>query len=170
MEEQTLHHFMEDLLPRVVITTMVIAAVWILSLLIASFRQRAYLRAQTDLHKRMIDKFSSLEEFSAYLRSEAGKSFFENFTNQSSMPFNKILVSKQIGAILTLLGIGIFVVRAMTTDIHVKDAAFATGVVSLMIGLGFLISSFISYRLARACGLIRRAKSDSTAGSPPAVS
>ncbi len=67
MDDQTLHHFMEDLMPIVVLTIMTIAAAWVISLIIGAFRHRAHLRAQTDFHNRMMEKFSSAEEFTAYL-------------------------------------------------------------------------------------------------------
>ncbi len=67
MDDQTLHHFMEDLTPIVVLTTMTIAASQVISLIIGAFRHRAHLRARTDFHNRMMEKFSSAEEFTAYL-------------------------------------------------------------------------------------------------------
>ena len=50
MDDQTLHHFMQDLLPMVVLPVMTVAFAWIISLIIAAFRQRANLRAQTEFH------------------------------------------------------------------------------------------------------------------------
>jgi len=98
MDDQTLHHFMEDLTPIVVLTTMTIAASRVISLIIGAFRHRAHLRARTDFHNRMMEKFSSAEEFTAYLQSDAGKSFFDNLANEPATPLNKILSSIKIGA------------------------------------------------------------------------
>ncbi len=91
MEDQVLHHFMEDLTPIVVLTTLTVAGAWIISLIIAAFRNRAHLRAQTDFHNKMMEKFSSADEFTAYLQSDAGKSFFDNLSNEPATPLTKIL-------------------------------------------------------------------------------
>jgi hypothetical protein len=154
MDDQTLHHFMEDLLPLVVITTMVICGAWIISLMIAAFKNRAHLKAQTDFHNRMLEKFSSADEFAVYMQSDAGKSFFDNLTNEPITPINKIFGSIQKGAILTLLGIGLFVLGKTYTPQEGGNIMFVVGIISLMIGTGFLISSVISYRLAKTLGII----------------
>lgn len=154
MDDQTLHHFMQDLIPLVVLTTMVICGAWVISLIIAAFKNRAQLKAQTDFHNRMMEKFSSADEFAAYMQSDAGKSFFDNLTNEPITPVNKIFGSIQKGAILTLLGLGLFILGKTYTPQEGGNIMFVVGVISLMIGAGFLISSVISYRLAKTLGII----------------
>lgn len=154
MEDRILHLFMEDLTPIVIIVTTVVAGAWVLSLIIAAFRQRLRLRAQTDFHNRMMEKFSSAEEFTAYLQSDAGKSFFDNLTNEPATPLNKILGSIQKGAILTLLGFGLFILGNISSIRDGGNIMFFIGVISFMIGAGFLVSSAVSYRLAKSWGMI----------------
>ena len=154
MDDQMLHHFMEDLTSLIIGVMMIIAGAWVLSLIIAAFRQRLRLRAQSDFHNRMMEKFSSAEEFTTYLQSDAGKSFFDNLNSEPATPLNKILGSIQKGAILTLLGLGLFV---LGNSFGVRDGGnvmLVIGVISFMIGAGFLVSSIISYRLAKSWGMI----------------
>ena len=154
MDDQTLHHFMQGLTDIVIIVTMTISAAWILSLVIGAFRHRVHLRAQTDFHNRMMDKFSSVDEFTAYLQSDAGKVFFDNLANEPATPLNKILSSIKIGTILTLLGLGLFILGNTSKTEDAANALFIISTVSFMVGIGFLISSVISYRLAKAWNLI----------------
>lgn len=154
MEDQTLHHFMQDLLPLVVLTTMVIAGAWVLGLIVAAFRNRARLRAQTELHNKMMDKFNSADEFKIYWESEAGRSFFDNLANEPSAPLTKILGSIQKGAILTLLGLGFFIISNVFGTPDSWGILIIIATISIMTGLGFLVSSFISYRLAKSWDLI----------------
>ena len=154
MDDQTLHHFMEDLMPIIVIPTMVVATAYVAGLIVAAFKDRAHLRAQTEFHNRMMDKFSSADDFTAYLQSNAGRSFFENLSSEPSAPLAKILVSIQKGAILTLLGVGLFILNRVFTAPEGGNIMFVVGTISLMIGLGFLVSSAVSYRLAKTWGLI----------------
>jgi len=167
MDDQMLHHFMQDLVSLVVITTMVIAGAWIISLLIAAFNNRAHLKAQTDFHNRMMEKFSSAGEFTAYLQSEAGRGFFDNLSNEPPSALSKILGSIQKGAILTLLGVGLFVLGNKYTPQEGGNIMFVLGTVAFMVGLGFLASSAISYRLAKTWGMITTGKRQ-TDGEPRA--
>lgn len=163
MDDQMLHHFMEDLLPIVALPVSFIALAWVIGQIIQMFRHRAHIRAQTEFHNRMLEKFGSASEFTAYLQSDAGKSFFDNLATEPATPLHKILGSIQKGTILTLLGIGLFVLGKMFAEPQI-DKFFAQpqgatvmiilGVVSFMIGAGFLISAAISYQLAKSWGMI----------------
>jgi hypothetical protein len=163
MDDQMLHHFMEDLTSLIVGVMMIIAGAWVVSLIIGAFRQRLRLRAQTDFHNRMMEKFSSAEEFTTYLQSDAGKSFFDTLTNEPATPLNKILGSIQKGAILTLLGLGLFILGKIFAEPQLDkffsqpqggNVLIILGVISFMIGAGFLVSAAISYRLAKSWGMI----------------
>jgi len=163
MDDQTLHHFMEDLLPIIVNPIIIAAFVWIISLIIRAFMDRARLRAQTEFHNRMMEKFNSLDEFTAYLQSDAARGFFENLPAEPAAPLGKILGSIQKGTILTLLGIGLFVLGKVFAEPQLGkyfsepqggNVLIIFGTISFMIGVGFLISSAISYRLAKTWGII----------------
>lgn len=154
MNDQLVHHFMEDLLPMVVIPTIVIACAWVIGLIIAAFRHRANLRAQSDFQNRLLEKFSSSEEFTAYLQSEAGRGFFENLGNEPTAPMSRILTSIQGGVILTLLGIGFFLTRNVIGTLDSQNIMTILATMLTAVGAGFLISSAISYRLSKSWGLI----------------
>ncbi len=154
MDDQMLHHFMEDLTPIIIIVTGTVAIAWVLSLIIGAFRQRLRLRAQTEFHNKILEKFSSADEFTAYLESNAGKSFFDNLSNEPAAPLTKILGAIQKGAILALLGLGLIVLGKSYTAQEGGNVMFVVGVISFMIGAGFLASSAISYRLAKNWGII----------------
>lgn len=154
MNDETIHHIISDTVPMVVIVTMTIGAAWVLSLIIQSFRQRALLRAQTEFHNKMLEKFGTAEEFTAYLQSDAGKSFFDNLLKEPSTPLSKILGSIQKGAILTLLGLGFFIINNIFDTLDSRNIMLVIATVSMTIGIGFLVSSLISYRLAKSWGLI----------------
>lgn len=154
MDAITIHELMQGLLPMTIVTSMVFGGAWVLTSIIAAFRHRAQLRNQADFHNKMLEKFGSAGEFAAYLQSEAGQRFFENLGSEPSTPLTNILGSIQKGVILSLLGLGLLMVSRSFTFENGGNAMFVIGVISLMIGLGFLISSAISYRLAKTWDLI----------------
>jgi hypothetical protein len=110
-----------------------------------------------------MEKFSSVEEFTTYLQSDAGKNFFDNLTDEPATPLNKILSSIQKGAVLTLLGLGLFILGKIFAEPQLDkfftqpqggNVLIILGVISFMIGAGFLVSAAISYRLAKSWGMI----------------
>lgn len=155
MDDQTLHHFMQDLIPIIVLPALIFAFAWIISLIIAAFRHRATLRAQAEFHNRILEKFSSADEFTDYLQSEAGRNFFENLGNEPATPMTRILSSVQRGIILTLLGLGFFLTRFVIGTADSYSVMIITATISMMVGIGFLISSAVSHQLAKSWGLIQ---------------
>ena len=166
MTDEGIHHALQDIVPVIVIVTMTIATVSIVKGLIGAFRNRSMLRAQTDFHNKILDKFGTAEEFTAYLQSEAGGKFFENLSKEPASPMTKILSSIQKGAILTLLGIGFLLFGlALDLSVDVKIAALLIATISTATGIGFIISAVISHRLAKTWGIITAG--DATVSSPP---
>lgn len=160
MDPRIVHEFMGNLTPIAIVVTGIVATAWVFGIIVSAFKQRARLRAQTEFHNRMLDKFSSADEFAAYLKSDAGKSFFDNLGSESATPLSKILGSIQKGAILTLLGLGLIILGNIFTPQDGGGLMFVFGVVSFMIGAGFLVSSYISYRLAKTWGMIAALTND----------
>jgi len=157
MEDQTLHHFMQDLTPIVVMVVLIIAIAWIINTVIIALKQRANMRTRSELYSRLLDKFGSSAEFVAYLQSETGQQIFEELTTRSASPRNKILGSIQKGVILALLGAGLVILGnifggSLGGDLYI--VLTVSGTIALMLGIGFLISSAISYRLSKSWGLL----------------
>ena len=158
MNDGQLHHFMEDLAPIIILPIMFVAMAWIISRIIEAFKHRAQLKTQTEFHNKLLEKFGTGEEFAAYLKSEAGKNFFEQMTVEPISPLSKILNSVRIGVVLTLLGLGVGIFTPQFPGPDVSNIIFLFGVICTAIGIGFLISSAISYRLVKVWGLINTNK------------
>ena len=157
MDDQTLHHFMQDLAPIVIGVALIFASAWVVGNLVATYREKSSLQTRTDFYNRLLDKFGSASEFVAYLQSETGGKFFEELPVQSAAPTNKILVSIQRGVVLLLVGAGLVFLaniwdNTLGGDLFIVLAIFGT--VSLMLGIGYLISTGISYYLSKKWGLL----------------
>lgn len=154
MDDQTLHHFMEDLMPIVVLPVMFVAMAWVLGAIIGAFRHRMQLKSQSDFHNKLMEKFGSAQEFTTYLQTEAGRDFFERLTVEPAKPLAGILNSIKFGIILTLLGVGVFSTNGIIGTNDSRNIMLIVSVVFFAAGVGFLISSAISYRLSKSWGLI----------------
>jgi len=128
-------------------------------------RASALIRTRADLHAKLLDRLGSGREMVEFCQTEGGKRFIEGLsmgTVDSSAskgsPPERILGSIQKGIILTLLGLGfIFLAERFRRD-DPGDMFMVIGTVGLSLGIGFLLSAGVSYRLSRSMGLL--AKSD----------
>jgi hypothetical protein len=123
--------------------------------------QRA-LRAQTDLHAKLIDRFGSSDELLAYLQSPAGKLLTETPNLPQAVPrpsmaapLSRIFWSLQAGIVIGALGAGLVFVSGSPNDPDVAAFLRGVGTVILMIGVGFAASAAVSYFLSQRLGLVQ---------------
>lgn len=131
----------------------------LLKMLIDYRRWSRLSKIQTDAHTKLLDRFGSNEELLTYIQTPAGRRFLESspITLDSprslNAPFGRILWAAQVGAVLTVLGIGIALIAGQA----VEDVAGPIGAVSALVialGVGFLVSAVVAYVLSRRFGLV----------------
>jgi hypothetical protein len=149
------------------------ALTWFIRQFLENRRWNRIFRLQSDVHGRLIDKFGSNQELAGYMESEAGRRFLEAapipvaFEQEQRMPnaIARVLTPLQIGVVLVLLGVGLFLLRNVRTEMHVPMLVFGT--IALMPGLGFIISAAITWVLAGRLGLIPDSPSRGNQDLPP---
>lgn len=140
------------LIPISLFVAIAVTIIWVTS---ASNRRREVeTRAQAEVHNRLIEKFGTSKEFVDFMQTDGGKVFLKPLpvTNPAA-PYRKILTSITAGVILTMFGIALLVLHAVAFD-H-DEGALGGGIIMLMIGIGFLLSAAISYRLSKAWGILQ---------------
>ena len=159
MEDSTIHEIFSGMAQMVIGTTIVICMTWIVTTIVRALKQKANQKSRIELYNRMLDKFGAAPEFIGYLQSDDGRKFFEESAVESSAssPMRKILFSIQIGVVATLFGLGLLVLanlfdQSLGGDLYIVLAV--SGTVGAMVGVGFLISTAISYKLCKMWGLL----------------
>jgi len=109
-------------------------------------------RQRMSVRKAVIDKFTSAEDFAAFLQSAAGQRFITDLSGLES-PAGTMIRAVPKGVILILLGGGMWWAGKA---IESKVELVSIGVLLICVGAGILISAGISYRLAKSWGLINR--------------
>jgi hypothetical protein len=133
--------------------------IWLIKTLIDHRRWSRLSKIQTEVHTKLLDRFSSNEDLLAYIQSPAGRKFLESTPisiespRSIGAPLGRILWSAQAGAVLTVLGMGIILVSQLTLD-EVAPPLAAMGAIILALGIGFLASAVIAYALTRRFGLL----------------
>jgi hypothetical protein len=151
---------MNEVGPFIVFVFILFALLWLIHVLLENRRWGRIFKLQTEAHGKLIDRFSTNQELLVYMETEAGKRFLEaapipvDFERDQKMPsaVARVLTPLQIGLVLSLLGVGLIVLRH-----SIPEAAaplLVLGVVALMPGLGFILSAGITWALAGRLGLM----------------
>jgi hypothetical protein len=142
-----------------VILIIVGGVIWLLKALIEHRRWARLSKIQTDVHNKLLDRFTANEDLLAYIQTPAGRKFLESSPiaidspRSVRAPLGRILWSAQAGAVLTVLGLGFEVVSQNALEELAAPLA-ALGAIIIALGIGFLVSSFLAYALSRRFGLV----------------
>ena len=152
--------FSNDYGPGILFLLVLGALLWLIRLFLENRRWNRVLRLQTEMHTKLIDRFSSTQELLSYVGTDAGRHFLEaspialDAKSIEPMPnaVARVLTPLQVGLVLTLLGVGLLMLRHSLPDAAPPLLVFGT--VALMPGLGFILSAGISWLLAGRLGLM----------------
>jgi hypothetical protein len=134
--------------------------VWLIRTFVDYRRWSRLSKIQTDVHTKLLDRFTANNDLLAYIQSPAGAKFLESTPialdaapRSVGAPLSRILWSVQGGVVLLAGGIGLYVISGRVTDASAEGFQ-ALGVLGLALGLGFLASAIISYVISQRLGLI----------------
>jgi hypothetical protein len=147
-----------------VLVTVALSIGWIIKSVIEHTRWNRMIKNQSEIHLKLMERFTSSEDLLAYIQSPAGRRFLESapvLGMTPAAPVNSILWSMQAGVVLALGGIGLNY-ATYHLSYTVGEPLFVLGVLAMSVGGGFILSALISYVISQRMGLIRR-----TSETPP---
>lgn len=143
---------------------------WLIRTLIDYRRWSRLAKVQTEVHTKLLDRFSSNEDLMSYIQTPAGAKFLESSPikldagpRALGAPLARILWSLQGGVVLMAAGVGLWIVSGRTQG-DGAEAMHAFGMLALALGVGFVISAILSYGISRKLGLIQNGPAE-----PPAA-
>jgi hypothetical protein len=161
---EVFRNFLEGITIVLVIATIAAALLWLIRAIVDHRRWLRVSKIQTDVHTKLLDRFSSSEELLAYMRTPAGAKFLESApiavdaSTRSAVgaPVSRILWSVQAGIVILLAGLALLVARRWfgLEFGEVRTMLAMMGTVAAFIGLGFIVSAGASWALALRFGLI----------------
>ena len=136
--------------------------IWLIRILLENRRWSRVFRAQTEVHSKLLERFASSEELLHYIDTEPGKRFLEaapipiEFARDQRLPggLARVLGPLQIGIVLTLLGVGLLLLQRSHSLADISAGLLVVGMVTIMPGIGFIISALISWRISAQLGLL----------------
>jgi hypothetical protein len=152
--------FLHDLSPLLAFACFLVALVWFTRQFLENRRWSRIFKLQSEVHGKLIDKFTSNQELAAYMETDAGRKFLEaapipiGIEQGRRMPsaVARVLTPLQAGIVMVLLGIGLLTLRHAGPDMDTPMLFFGT--IVLMPGIGFIISAGVSWLLAAKLGLM----------------
>jgi hypothetical protein len=134
--------------------------IWFIRLIVTQRRWNRMSKVQFDTHAKLLDRFTSNEDLLAYVQTPAGRRFLEatplpiqEQPRTIGAPLSRILWSVQAGVVLAAGGLGLLYVSSRFTD---EPAQFfmVIGVITIALGIGFMMSAVAAYVLSRRLGLM----------------
>jgi hypothetical protein len=143
-----------ELIPIVITTGLFVMIGFIVKTVADNNRRRDHLKHVTEFHNRLLDKLGSVSDFAQFLQTEGGSRLLDSLSSErgSTGPRDRILRAVQSGIILTILGLGLGVIGWWLP--YDRGGVAVLGGITLSLGVGLLVSSVVSYRLAKALGVL----------------
>jgi hypothetical protein len=142
-----------------VVLTITFALIWIVRTLVEYRRWHRASKVHTEVHNKLLDRFTANEDLMAYIQTPAGRRFLESAPlaidappRPVGAPFSRILWSIQVGLVLGAGALGLLYVSGRVLP-EVAQPLFALGVLALAVGVGFVASAAASFLLSRRLGL-----------------
>ena len=125
--------------------------IWTLNNIFQTLKHRREHKAIVTFHDRLFDKLSDPADVRALLESTASERLFDSLGKErAGNVHRRVLTGLQAGAILAIAG-GALLALGL---VYGRDDDFMVlGILTMALGLGFLLSAGISYRLSEKWGL-----------------
>jgi type II secretory pathway component PulF len=145
----------KDLLVALVLVAAFATAALVMYIAAEARKRQRRLKAQAELHGRLLDKFNSAHEVVEFLQTPGGAQFVDGLSSDREEPSNGILRSTHRGIILVIVSAGCLFL-SWYYRYSGENPLLVIGVILLCTGIGFLVSAVVSHRLSRALGLTQR--------------
>lgn len=157
---RTWENLQQGLLIILVFSTITGVLVWLIRTLVEHRRWLRLMRVQTDTHSKLLDRLTSQDDLLAYMQSPAGRRFLEAApiaveagARPVGAPFSRVLWSMQAGVVLAVAGLGLLLV-SRTAIPEVAPGLSGMGILTVALGIGFVLSAVVAYALSRRMGLL----------------
>jgi hypothetical protein len=139
--------------------------VWLIKTVTDNRRWSRLLKAQTEAHNKLLDRFGANEDLLAYIATPAGKRFLESTpivlgptSTSVGGPMRRILWATEIGVVLACGGGGLMIARQNLPG-DLPQMMWLIAVFAISLGIGFILAAGASFLLSRRMGLLGSAVS-----------
>lgn len=146
----------DALAPTIVLSIIACVLGWSVWVIAVNKRRNAWGKQVSELHSKLLDRFAGSQDLIAFLEGDAGRKYFESLAFDVKDSLTRILNGIQLGIALAALGLSLLLVRSGQDDQLTRKTLLLIGTPATVLGIGFLVSSVISYHLCKAWGLLNK--------------
>ena len=146
-------------MPEVIIAPaafiMVAFIVWTV---VTGWQRHLQVKHMAEFNGRLVERLGSVKDLAEFLQTEGGSKMLSSFTIERAATTvrERVLRGSAIGIVCIALSIGFLVLgRLYTWEDH--EGFTIIGVIALSLGLGFVVSSAVSYFLAKGLRILNGA-------------
>jgi small-conductance mechanosensitive channel len=169
----TLNDIMEGLFILSMFIFFAFVLSWLLRTIVEQRRWSRLARTQSEVHNKILDRFGTSGELLEYMKTPAGTKFLESAPiplreapASQNAPVSRVMWSIQLGIVVAAGAIGMLLVSSRF-DAETSKGLFAMGAIALCVGLGFIVSAFVSVMVSRRLGVLQSPEVDALADSGP---
>ncbi len=135
---------------------------WLIKYMVDHRRWLRSSKTQSEMHAKLLERFTSSEDLRAYMESPAGQSFLKasplstepvGGAALTAAPYGRILWSVQVGVVAVAVGIGFLIVKR-GLEPEVAQMVGTWGTLAMALGIGFAASAGAAYVLSLRLGLL----------------
>src|SRR5262245_53957790 len=164
MRRDTMNVWRDMFFSVMVFTGLLSAAIsigWLIRYIVGHRRWLRSVKIQTDVHSRLMERFSSNDDLMTYIQSPPGRQFLQGLPaapeiasspTMAAAPLTRIMWSVQAGVVLVCAGVGLLTIKQYMVD-EVAEMLLVWGVLSFSVGVGFVLAAGASYILSQRLGL-----------------
>jgi hypothetical protein len=139
----------------IIVPSAFLVVAYVVYAIVNAINRRQQLRSTSEFQTKLLERMGNMGEFSQFLNTEGGQKLLGTTVSDGGAAHQRVLRAIQTGIVMVCLGIGIFLYLSdVSFDRDTYESLGFVGTVSLAIGLGLLISGYVSLKLSRRMGLI----------------
>ena len=139
-----------DLVPIVVIPSFCLMVGWLVWILTRTNHLKT--KSRIEMQRRLFEKIGSAKELIELTETEEGRRLLESLATEQKTRHEQILGTIQTGVILTVIGLGALSIRLFVPSGF--GLFIVIGVFVAALGVGFLISAGVGYKLSKSWDLL----------------
>jgi hypothetical protein len=128
---------------------------FIIWVVVNSWQRHQQLKLMAEFNGRLIERMGSVKDFSEFVQTAGGASLLNSLTIERGPTgvHERILRASAIGVVFITLSLGLLFLGWYFAFVD-HDVFTIIGVITLSLGVGCMLSSGVSYRLASALGVL----------------
>jgi hypothetical protein len=136
----------------IVIVPMFIAFfAWSVWVVFSTIRRFKIAKLQAEVQSKLLEKVGSGQELLAYAQTDAGKTLLESLRVEAFSPYARIIGALQNAIVMVSLGVAFLLLRGRVSG--AEQGFLVLGTLITVLGMGFGLSSAVSYYLSKSFGL-----------------